>query len=71
MFDWFRKLCGKGTLRCRAYLYDGRTAIVKIKYIGDIDSINAYDLAEIKHKIYVEDGLRVKSLKVLGYTDDR
>ena len=66
MFDWFRKLFGEGTARFEVVLDDGRTATVKMPYIGTWDLIDATEALE--NQILVDYGVGVKSVKFIGRT---
>ena len=69
MFDWYKKLFGEGVMRFEVMTSDARPGVVKIKYIGDINTV---DMEEVKFRIrnecLVKYGEEVVSVKYIGHT---
>lgn len=73
MFDFIKKLFGKGKIRANIICSDGTKGWVKCSYIGDPDSINDPETMDkcihnIKNEIWVKYGKEVVQVSVVGMT---
>lgn len=71
MFDWCRKLFGEGKIRISGELIDGSPFTAKVKYIGDINTLDEDELfSNLRRDVLVNHGkhVRLSSLRVVGVT---
>jgi hypothetical protein len=68
MFDFIKRLFGEGKIRIEAETLDGRGVVLKVPYIGDIDTLDVEELKlDLMHRCYVEHGERIHKLQITGY----
>jgi hypothetical protein len=68
MFDWLRKLHGEGKIRAEVMTADGRQGIVKVPYIGDINTLNKEEFRRnVIDQVWVNKGIRVTDVKLVGW----
>jgi hypothetical protein len=68
ILDGIKRLFGEGKIRVKIRTSDGRTGTTKVKYIGVIDNMYEQELKEhIIKRAYVEEGITVTSVEILGY----
>ena len=68
MFDFVKRLYGEGKIRAEVDFADGSFAVVKVPYIGDIDTLDLGEFrADIRRKCLVDHGKYVTSVKIIGW----
>ena len=68
MFDFIKRLFGKGVIRCELRTADGRKGTAKIPYIGDFSTLDMPEF--IQHVIkqaWINNGERVVDVKIIGW----
>jgi hypothetical protein len=67
MFDFIKKMFGEGKIRADVVFEDGSIGTVKVPYIGDIGTLSYCEFeTDMKRKIYVEHGRKVRSVTIVG-----
>ena len=61
-----KSLFGKGKLKFKITLSDGRECIATTPYVGDI---NTLDLADVKRKLEFETGKRIIKIKLIDHLE--
>jgi len=68
MFDWIRKQFGEGKIRFEMITVDGRKGAGTVTYTGDISTLNSTEFKQdMIRQAWVNNGERVKEVKILGY----
>jgi len=68
MFDFIKKMFGEGKIRTEVHFDDGSFIVVKVPYIGDINTLDATELREtIRQRMLVDYGKRTTTIHILGW----
>lgn len=71
MFDYIRQLFGKGKLRFEGETTNGRSYAIKLKYTGDIRTLDLDDCRrKVRQALAVEQGVVMKTCIYKGYTEE-
>ena len=71
MFDFIRKLFGKGKLRFEGTTTDGQSYAIKIKYTGDIRTLDMEECRrKVRQALAIEKGVIMDTCVYKGYMEE-
>jgi hypothetical protein len=67
MFNFIKKLFGEGKIRAEIECDDGSKGVVKIPYIGDLDTLDMVEFKDhVQRRCLVDYGKRVTKINITG-----